>query len=161
MSKYLFILVLVIINLTGCAATTHHRIQRFLLAETTGIIMCDYGQTMYMNHGDKWDAKSRRGWLLHEANPLLGPYPSQTEITVANVAALIGNAVVYKLPIPDWLKTTYYSVVAVVETANVMGNVAHQTGYCGMQTGDEKYMQYPTRNAQRNWKWIPGSSLFP
>lgn len=112
-------------------ACTTQRYHTAMVTEVTGVIVCDYFQTRWASGGEwHWDRLVGNGNLYAEKNPLLGLRPSGTTIAFASGSAVLLTLAIYTLPLPNWFKTTYFTGVGLVETANVSKQNHH--GICGL-----------------------------
>jgi hypothetical protein len=102
---------LCLVLLGGCVAPTKARVGAMLVGNAA--IVCDWQQTLWMNHGNQWDRDRR------EINPLLGPMPSQTQIYTASALALLTNTALTFMLKPKWA-TAWSLGVATGEGLNVL-----------------------------------------
>lgn len=114
------------------AMMRRHRTYQRVLATEIGLVgACDLGETLNVSNGGRWDGEMR------EQNPLLGSHPSRERLTVSAVAAVAAVAAFTYVPddvIPEWIKSTLLTYVAVYETYNVYVNarlVNRDVTWCG------------------------------
>jgi hypothetical protein len=119
---------ILLILISGCSVTFTKKANKLVLVESAAMISCDIGQTLWMNHDNKWD----RG--LTEMNPLQGRTPSQTRIVIGGLLWVGGNVLADKILSPK-MAFVYLALTAVVETANVLtqpqGHIDRR-GFCGL-----------------------------
>lgn len=114
---------LLLLALGACGTTLRQR--NHIAGSFNGALLaCDYGQTV---------DQARVGWPDgHEHNMLLGPTPSVTKLTMYFGAIALAGAASTRLP--EWARASLYSMVAIGESATVLGNryfVDHGT-WCGL-----------------------------
>lgn len=96
---------------------------------------CDWGQA----HRQAADNYSR---FRYEGNPLLGKYPSATEVDAYFIAAELGLVIAPRArPAPRWLPLAVGLAVAVAETVQAVRNTGVTPGFCGM-TGHPETPRY-------------------
>lgn len=104
-----------------CVGCVHA--DRVALATSTAALACDWGYT---------HAAAADGWRkFYEANPIMGPEPTTTEVSVYFASAITINAVVWALTPP-----TYRAALPAAVTARQTYSIAHNAhsmgGACGL-----------------------------
>jgi len=109
---------LVLCLLVGCTT-----VNRASLVTSTATILCDWGQTNRAA-GNKWN----NTW---EANPVLGPRPSQGFVAMYFASVLSMNAIAWVV-MPERTKSALPVGITVMQTDTIIGNVqGGHTGVCG------------------------------
>lgn len=97
--------------LSACTSAQRRYVNPMALAVSTAALACDFGQTRQA---------AARGWEgQHEANPIMGPTPSQTTVGLYFASAAALNAVAWWLTPERWRSAAPTGVV--VLQANVVG----------------------------------------
>ena len=102
-------LILLLVLVSGCSNVW---VRRGTLIAGNAAVACDLSQTLWMNHGNRWD----RGY--QEANPILGHSPSEETIYAANLGTIAVNTALYFI-LPEKWGTYVNAGVFGVEAANV------------------------------------------
>ncbi len=108
---------LALLSLSGC---TLSQVNKAALVTSTATLACDWAQT----RGAAADWGGRM-----EANPVLGPQPSQTKVDFYFVGILAANAVAWVL-LPKQARAAVSGVVTGVQTKTIIGNF-ETASYCG------------------------------
>lgn len=125
-------LCIVIALAAGCGAQNSSTLHGALWLASNGLIVCDYGQTVWASHDGQWDRPGEvPGSTLQELNPVLGHKPTIGKLTAWAGIDIAANTAVLASRAPGWTKTAWLGIVAAVETALVVGHY-NTEGICGM-----------------------------
>jgi hypothetical protein len=117
---------LVVMALSGCVhnqAELARYIDTTLLATSTASIACDWGYT---------HKAAAAGWHgTREANPMLGPTPSTSEVNVYFVGMMALNAAVWALT-PAKIRGALPLAITVRQSSSIAGNSESVGGFCGL-----------------------------
>ena len=115
-------IVIIALLATGCGQLRN--VNRASLVASTTSLACDWGQTR---------AAASAGWQgTEEANPMLGPTPTTTQVDTYFAVTAIVNAAIY-VAMPERYRWILPSAVTAVQVDTIRGNLSTSPGpRCGL-----------------------------